>query len=237
MTNNLKQLLISGYLGDGYISHKGFASFSSVHKEYIEFKASLADEGSKVDSRLNSGYKKTSNLSSVRVKVSEEGKSFFALDLKDKVESIDELGLALWFYDDGSRHKKSNFFNINTHSFSRLDEKNILIPLLNKFDIFPEIYTEKKKDGRVFSYLYVSKWKGAMEISRIMRKLDLPYYKYKLPPIEIEDIYFEIKDTKDFKNATTRRKTNIVKEYLNIGHSSFLGKVFETELYVNSDEL
>jgi hypothetical protein len=237
MENNLEQLLISGHLGDGHISPRGFASFSCVHEEYMEFKASLIVENMKIHTRPNLGYKKTSNITSITTRVSNEIKLFYSLELKDKVKNINELGLALWFYDDGSRHKKSNFYNINTHSFDRSDEENILIPLLNKFNIFPQIYTEKKKDGRVFSYLYITKWKGGMEMSRIMRKLDLPYYKYKLIPVEIENKYFEIKDTEEFKNATTRRKTNIIKEHLSIDFSSFLGKVYKTESYINSDDL
>ena len=41
----------------------------------------------------------------------------------------------------------------------------MLIPKLNEFGIFPKVLTETKKDGRVFSYLYVSKYKGAFAIN------------------------------------------------------------------------
>lgn len=238
MTNEEKQLFISGFLGDGYIKENGTIRFTCVHQEYIDYKKSLISSVTFSTNRvLNKGYKKNSYISRLIINVSDFGKDFYNLPDNKKIKDINELGLALWFYDDGSRHKKHNFYNINTHAFSEDFEKNCLIPLLNKFNIFPEIYTETKKDGRIFSYLYISKWRGAMEMSRIMRKFSVPCYDYKLVPLEIENAYFDIKDNEDFLNASTTRKTNIIKEYLKVSHSDNLSNNFSTPEYINSDYL
>lgn len=182
MTNEQKQVIISGILGDGHISVRGYAQYSCIHEEYMVFKSKLLRNwGLSPTKTMNAGYKK-SPIFTLISRVKKEILDFKDRDLIDIVQEIDELGLALWFFDDGSRHKKGNFYNINTHSFTREAEEEVLIPLLNKFNIYPTILTETKKDGRCFSYLYVSKWKGAMEMSRMMRKLNLKCYDYKLIP-------------------------------------------------------
>lgn len=185
MTNNYKQLLISGILGDGSLCSNGRVSYSCLHKEYLEFKTSLIPEMEcKITTKLNSGYNKENAISTFATRANELGKRFYNSPLSEIVEDIDELGLALWFYDDGSLHKKNHFFNINTHSFSEEEERNVLIPLLNRFNIFPKIMKERKKDGREFTYLYVAKHKGVFEITRILRKYPIKCYEYKQIPDE-----------------------------------------------------
>lgn len=183
MDNQTKQLLISGVLGDGYLRPDGSMFFSCLHKEYMDFKHSLSQiKTSEVKEKPNNGFKKGATIFKTQIGSSEYGKLLYKLPLKDKVKELDELGLAMWLYDDGSLHKKNLFYNINTHSFTREDQENILIPLLNKFNIFPKIFTETKKDGRVFNYLYVSKYKGAIEISKVLSKYPLNCYNYKVLP-------------------------------------------------------
>lgn len=195
MENNIKQLLISGVLGDGCLIKGGSMFFSCLHKEYMDFKYSLASgDCSEVKETANNGYKKGATIFKTRLKACDYGKYLLELNLKEQVEDLDELGLAMWLYDDGSLHKTDLFYNINTHSFSREDEENVLIPLLNKFNIYPKIITETKKDGRVFSYLYVSKYKGAFEINKILNKYPLDCYSYKLIPKKFVTRYEKVKE-------------------------------------------
>lgn len=236
MNNTQKQRIISALLGDGYLGKDGILMTSSIHEEYIQWQydntCGLFTEPKKV---MNGGYKK-SPIYKMASTAKEYLKEFNKLPLKEAIKDIDELGLALWFYDDGSRHKKNNFYNINTHSFSREEEENTLIPLLNKFDIYPIILTETKKDGRKFSYLQVSKWKGACEMSRLMRKLNLKFFDYKLLPKEVEDVYFSVKGTPEFeekKNALA--KTLYIKKLLNTDKN--LSEQFPTPQYINSSEI
>jgi hypothetical protein len=179
-TNEFKQLLISGILGDGCLRENGAMLFSCIHKEYMEMKANLINLPlDSVKFRKNAGYKKDGTIYKLNLVVSRLGKELYTKSLLEVVKDIDELGLAMWFYDDGSRHKKHNFYNINTHSFSLEDQETILIPLLNRFGIYPSIMPERKKDGRTFNYLYVSKYNGADKISNILRKYPLECYSYK----------------------------------------------------------
>lgn len=238
ITNEQKQVILSGILGDGHVKENGGGSYSCIHKEYMDLKSKLLHNlALSPKKKMNSGYKK-SPIYYLGLMVNPYGMNVIDKGIFNKLEDLDELGLALWFFDDGSRHKKSNFYNINTHSFSREEEEKHLIPLLNKFNIFPKIYTETKKDGRVFSYLMVEKWQGAMEMSRMMRKLNLECYDYKLLPKEMEDMYFEIKDTKEWNEiSTNRRRTNYIKECLNVSHQRYIGDEFNTSEYINSDDL
>ena len=43
MTNNLKQLYISGILGDGHLKSSGAIMFSCIHEEYMKWKKKLAN--------------------------------------------------------------------------------------------------------------------------------------------------------------------------------------------------
>jgi len=212
VTNEYKQLLISGVLGDGYLGKSGAILMSCIHEDYMLFKQKLAFGFSgEVKLKRNPGYKKDAMIYKFSTVASNYGKAVFAKSLAELVEEIDELGLALWFYDDGSLHKKSYFYNINTHSFSLEDQENILIPLLNKFGIFPKIMPERKKDGRVFNYLYVGKHNGADKISKILRKYPVPSYSYKIWDKTYQDIFTNV--SKD-STLSPIKKTNLINKKL-----------------------
>ena len=190
MTNNLKQLYISGILGDGHLKSSGAIMFSCIHEEYMKWKKKLANGiGSEVCEMDNKGFKKDGKIFKYSIQKNDVGKWFLDKNIEDFIGDLDELGLALWMYDDGSLHKKNLFYNINTHALSREIEEEVLIPKLNEFGIFPKVLTETKKDGRVFSYLYVSKYKGAFAINDILNKFPLECYKYKRIPELIVDNY------------------------------------------------
>ena len=194
MTNNLKQLYISGILGDGHLKPSGAIMFSCVHGEYMEWKKKLANGiGSEVCEMDNRGFKKDGKIFKYNIQKNDVGKWFLDKSVEDFIGDLDELGLALWMYDDGSLHKKNLFYNINTHAFNREIEEEVLIPKLNTFGIYPKILTETKKDGRVFSYLYVSKYKGAFVINDILNKYPLECYSYKRIPKYIDDNYKYLK--------------------------------------------
>jgi hypothetical protein len=226
ITNKQKQVMLSGILGDGSLikGGGGAMSFSCQHKEYLEFKKELLGYlASEVKERDNNGYKK-GTIYTLRCKANDYGKLLLDFSYEDIMKEIDDLGIGMWLADDGSRHKKDNFYNINTHAIDRNIEETVLIPYLNKRNIYPTILTETKKDGRVFSYLYISKWRGGMELSKMIRNLNLSCYDYKAVPIEIEEAYFRHKDLEEFKNKSTQGKTNFIKKYLNIGYKEFMHK-------------
>lgn len=160
----------------------------------MKWKKKLANGiGSEVCEMDNKGFKKDGKIFKYSIQKNDVGKWFLDKNIEDFIGDLDELGLALWMYDDGSLHKKNLFYNINTHSFSKEIEEEVLIPKLNTFGIYPKILTETKKDGRVFSYLYVSKYKGAFVINDTLNKYPLECYSYKRIPKYIEDNYKYLK--------------------------------------------
>lgn len=200
ITNEQKQVMLSGLLGDGSVK-QNHVTYNCMYREYMVFKRKLLGKlaKSEVIESGNLGYKKGSKIYTFSVHINNYSRYLVRAPLLETIKDLDELGLAMWLMDDGSLHKKNYFYNINTHSFSREEEENILIPKLNEFGIYPSIMTEKKKDGRLFSYLYISKWNGAMIISRILRKYMIDCYRYKLIPEEIENAYFKLTDINEFR--------------------------------------
>lgn len=235
MKGQEKQVIYSGILGDGHLTKRGSMSYNCHFKEYMDFKHSVLFDYRKtgVGWSANQGYKKGSDIYKFSTVSMELGMELLQGDpIATSIENLNEFGLALLMYDDGSRHKKHNFYNICTHALSDRHQ-NMLIEKLKEFNVFADIFTETKKDGRTFSYLYVSKWNGAMELSRMMRDMPLECYTYKLVPKELEDIYFEVKDTDEFKNKDTAfRKTNYIKKMLGLKKDELIQDNLHSDVFV-----
>lgn len=231
ITNEQKQVMLSGILGDGSLSSTGNMSFSCIHEEYLNLKANLmGDLTISVKEVENNGYKK-GVIYRLGTKVNQYSKDLYPKDIEDFIDMLDELGIALWCFDDGALHKKDYFFNINTHAIDLDVQTDVLIPFLNKYNIFPKVYSETKKDGRKFNYLYIPLWSGVFELSKMMRKLNLDCYLYKLLPKELEDFYFEYKDTEEFKERkTSYAKTCFLKKKLGLSQKDYICEYFGTHV-------
>lgn len=229
ITNEQKQVMLSGILGDGSLNSTGNMSFSCIHREYMELKAAYMDDLTiSVEERENNGYKK-GIIYRLGTKANQYSKNLYSKDIKYFINELDEFGIALWCFDDGALHKKDYFFNINTHAIDLDTQINVLIPFLNKYNIFPKVYSETKKDGRKFNYLYIPLWSGVFELSRMMRKLNLDCYSYKLLPKELEDFYFNVKDTEEFKQRlTSYSKTCFLKKKLGLKSTDYMCEYFGT---------
>ena len=180
------QVLLTGYFGDGHITkterqNRSFVSSSIVKENLIVKKLLLGDlVKSPIKSYDNSkGYGKNSiyRLQSISSPLITE---FDKIPLEEKFNMMTELGLALMIYDDGSLHKKNHFYNICTHSHSYEFQRDVIIPKLNTFGIFPKLQIERKKDGREFWYLRVGRHDGAFEISKILSKYPVEGMEYKM---------------------------------------------------------
>ena len=101
------------------------------------------------------------------------------MPIEEVINNLDELGLALWIYDDGSLHKSKLFYNINTQAFPKEVQEEVLIPFFNKFGIYPKLQVENKKDGRQFWYLRIPKYEGCCELSKILDKYPIGCFSYK----------------------------------------------------------
>jgi hypothetical protein len=184
LSNNQIQVLLTGTFGDGCISlnKSNTSTFTSngIHKEYIDFKFNLLEDlQSSTREGMNSGYK-VNIIHSLLSKADKRITTLHHNSLENKLNLLDDLGLALWFYDDGSLHKKNRFFNLNTHSFSEEVHYDVLVPYFENKGLRPKVFKDRKKDGREFSYLYFGKHYGAFEIMEILQKYPLQCYSYKL---------------------------------------------------------
>jgi len=186
LTNEETQLLLSLYLGDGsYTKHQIQDNYSvytsSINEDLLRYKKSLVTTLTASDIKLipNPGYKKDGTIFKMSINSSVKIGQIYQLSLQEKLDKLDKLGLALWFYDDGSLHKKCNFYNLCTHSFS-IEDQMLMLEKLKEFGIYGKLLKEKKRDGRVFWYIYVSKYNGAFEISKIMAECNIESMKYKL---------------------------------------------------------
>lgn len=178
------QVVLSLYLGDGcFISNKANTSAaiatSCKYEEYLLYKKNLIStlDNSNVSYSTNNGYK-NSFIYKWKINQSPYLKEIEQIPLIDKLEILDELGLALWFYDDGSLHKSKYFYNLNTHTFS-LEDQYLFLDKLSKYGINAKIYKDRKKDGREFFYLSIGKHQGSSIISDFLNKINIDCYKYK----------------------------------------------------------
>lgn len=184
LSNNQIQVLLTGSFGDGSITriseNSSRYTTNNINKEYIEFKSKLLENlfESNINEYINKGFKK-SKIYSLHTKSCKNIMNLHNLSIDKKLNLLDDLGLALWFYDDGSKHNKQNFYNLNTHSFSKNEHTEYLIPFFEKRGLFPTLFKDKKKDGRIFSYLYFSPYKGGFEIAKILEKYPINCYLYK----------------------------------------------------------
>lgn len=182
-TREQLQVFLASQLGDGCITKTNSNSFyystNCKFEEYIDFKHTLLGDMFKKKSLLQeNGFSKTP-IYVMRSKSSSQLCNIKQMSISDVISKLDELGIALWFYDDGSLHQRNLFYNLNTHKFSKDIQENVFIPFFNELGIYPTLRVERKKDGRVFYYLTIGKYDGAMKISQILSKYPVNCYSYK----------------------------------------------------------
>ena len=226
MNNKIKQVLIGSMLGDGYLSQQGSFSTGCKYKEYVEFKADIL-KGYVTDKSyrliLDNGYSGQpggNEYHRLDILKNREIEKLCALPLKELIEGLDEFGLAIWVYDDGSLHQKKLFYNLNTHSFSKKEHTEILIPFLKqRFGLVPTLTYEKKKDGRLFWYIRINKKDGAEIINSILKRYPIECYAYKT-------YSGNINDTIKVKNIIAQNITT--KKVISFSSMSLAGKLVYT---------
>lgn len=223
LSNEQYQVLLTGKFGDGcFHRNRGLnANYvyttNSIHKEIVEFKHNLLGglkSKASIRSSINRGYK-PNIIYTANSKAHPLITQFTNEDWKISLERMDDLGLALWFYDDGSLHKRALFYNLNTQKFSKADNIYIADYLNRKWGIKAIPTIERKKDGREFWYLRIRKFEGAFKVSEIMRKYYLPCYSYKLISSETIQKWSKLQEelkNSDMVNPTARRLSLMLKK-------------------------
>lgn len=209
-TNNQIQVLLTGVLGDGCfnrdkrVNHNLYLA-SSIHKEYMELKKQLLGDltSQEVRTNINNGYKK-GTIYTIRTVTREEFQYIKTAPIATIIQLMDELGLALWVYDDGSLHKNKGYYNIYTCSHDIETHENVFVPFLkDRFGIKASIRTDKKKDGRVFFYLSVGKYDGAHVINAALSKYKVSCFNYKLWSSETNLLWCKLQEKLKSEDANT----------------------------------
>lgn len=137
------------------------------------------------------------------------------MSVEEALSYMDDLGIALWFYDDGSMHKTKLFYNLNTQAFSEEINRDVFVPFFQKFNIYAKPTIERKKDGREFWYLRISKYEGAYEISQILNKYYVGCYNYKIWSSETIQNWSKMQEYLKSENksqCSNRMKSSILKK-------------------------
>lgn len=164
MNNELYQLCLSLKIGDGcYVSQssttKNFhMSTRSINKDYLDYKRNIFTKNDILtkDIVCPSGYKKGSIIYGFSTRVEPIISVVGNMSKIEILDSLDILGLILYYLDDGSLHKNKHFMHLYCNSFNSLEVEKLIEILYN---FFPQkrcpVRYDKKKDGRVFPYIYI----------------------------------------------------------------------------------
>lgn len=220
LNSNQIQVLLTGTFGDGHIAEtpnkKGYYQTSGIYKEYIEVKKALLGNlvTADVRSEINGGYKDNiiHKFSSLRT---ESIYNLHKLSLEEKLNKLNSLGIALWFYDDGSLHQKKQFYNLCTHKFTEEEHKEILIPYFKSKGTNPVLRIERKADDRVFFYLSFNRHDGAFKITQMLRKHYVECFEYKMWSSETIQKWSKLQAQlkSEDMNVSKRKFTNLLNSY------------------------
>lgn len=205
ITNEALQVILTGVVGDGCLYRKkeswnSYYTTSCIHKEYIEYKKFLLGTmAHNVTTTLNHGYKK-GELFHVCTIHHPEITKVHTDSLENNLKKLDRLGVAMWFYDDGTIHKNNHCYHLCTHAFTRAEHEDVIIPFLNNFlDVKVKLAQETKHDGRHFYYCRINTGAGAPNVSKLLSQFPLECYSYKLIENQLlfekigDEIYFSPK--------------------------------------------
>ena len=181
-----EQILYGSLLGDGCIhrpkNRMGY-QYTETHsikqKDYLLWKNVYFNItfGYYNTSVANKVYKICSIYSSVNDSLCKElrkefypnGKKVITRKILDK---INELGLLVWYLDDGTFNKRWNYIKISTNSFTHSEHKIIQKWFKDKWNLDVRIHRQKDKYTLYFPVL---------ETRKLLNILKSIFVKYKLP--------------------------------------------------------
>lgn len=180
-TREQTQVFLTSRLGDGCIYTTNSKSVvyltNCKYLEYIEFKKKLIGKGT-IKYTQHNGYAQTP-IYTLYGGAYPELLKIKNLDIKDVLKNLDYLGLALWFYDDGSLHKRDLYYNLNTQKFSKEVHETILIPYFKTLGINAKLRVDNNHKNPLY-YIGINKYEGANLVSSILSKYPISCYSYKV---------------------------------------------------------
>jgi hypothetical protein len=170
--------LSGAMLGDGHLTGNRLVStHTNRQRAYVLWKAAwLEGLGLKVDTRLD--YIKTTNLGKYMyssVKVTLPTKDLHHLPAEDLVHRLDELGLLIWWLDDGSMTvnlKKTGsvgrFGYLNTQAHSLETNERISAAILSRFGICTNVHKDAGSGFRGKDALYYRLYINATNMRKLI---------------------------------------------------------------------
>ena len=207
------QIILGGLLGDATLINNSIRFLQSTkQEEYIQWKHSKLNPYNTSDIHLYNINEKYSNLSfyfnnrnkqytnfynKIRKIFIKNNKKYVSMDY---LLQLDNLGLAVWWMDDGclSIHKGNRYGKLCTHSFSYNENMIIKQYFKDKWDIDIAIKIEHKK--YYFCYFNTCNLKKLIKIiypyvtqvKSMIYKIDLNYKNDNYLG-DFKDIYYYIK--------------------------------------------
>jgi len=188
-----EQVILGSLLGDACMSKGGMLidSHSSPQTEYLDLKLSSTGgiRTRNVEPPRGPFNKKSREVVKNRISLGSYGKELRERVYKDRktvdreyLNSLNAIGLACWFFDDGSLHRSKGsknkfYYRLHTEGFAHQDVESI-VAFFNENGLSCRSYKRENCDGRVVYFNSNS--------SKILSSLIAPYasndMKYKLWP-------------------------------------------------------
>lgn len=141
LSREQSQVFLSGVLGDGGIyttnTNSTYYKTNCKFEEYIDYKSKLLGDMFKHKHKQEYNGFCNTPIYIMRSCSSNLLKVIKNMSIEEILNYIDDLGIALWFYDDGSLHKHDLFYNLNTQAFSKEIQENLFIPFFKKKRYIP----------------------------------------------------------------------------------------------------
>ncbi|MBU2475730.1 MAG: hypothetical protein ABIJ20_04970 [Nanoarchaeota archaeon] len=191
LTEKEEQLILGGLLGDLYCKTTRTtknARLEGAHckkqKLYLLWKVSLFENLSfnVRKTKLATFFYKSKSYSCLNYYSNlfyKNGKKEINLVILDK---LNEFGLAIWYMDDGSFHKRDSTCRIYTNGFSYNENDLIKEWFGERWSIFPRIYKArdpKNYPGKVWFYLYFGR-KETEKLFELIKNYIHPSMSYKI---------------------------------------------------------
>lgn len=138
-----------GHIGPVNTKQKVQLRFMSTQQSNIEFKCKF------LNSNLNTIQQHKNAFGTKLLYTTNKSVPVENLNKMEQINNLSIDDFYLWLIDDGSFHKTKHFMNLNSHALSKAENEELQSYLKTKFNFKTTVYTDKKKDGRIFYYLNI----------------------------------------------------------------------------------
>jgi len=183
-------ILYNAKLGDGFMhmnnnNVNAKMGFMSKNLEYLLYKLKMCLESgfSCTDISMGvSGYTGSADIYRFYVRVSPAITSVYKTPVEDVLRDLSKEDLAVWFLDDGSYHRRRNTMHLYCNSLSEDQVVVLQDRIFELYGTMPNLYWDKKKDGRKYPYLYYPRElvkKAQEDVISVIRSNSLYSMNYK----------------------------------------------------------